>query len=607
MLKNIFFILFFIFLVSCFNHSRTQQQIQEIKIDSITKSIDTLAFNIKIKKYDSILKAIPNLSLSDKARLMFDKANALIDTYKSKEALKVLEELIPIYKQLKNKESLGKVYINMGIVYGNLGKKAKQLEAINKGLNIAKEIGSARVESRAYSELAHLFYDSGDYNKSLNFLEKVLQIQKKEKDSVGMAATFQNMGLISAQKEDFSQAISYTLRALEIDQKINDIQGIAINYNNLGALYLNKNNETEKALEFFNKAIEIKKKYGLNINDEYHNIAHMYLKNKNFEKAEYYYWKAYENSPKNIDKKITVAALLQLAMQQKDIPKIRKYHQIEDSLLLLIEQAKAEDQIKLLEKNYNLNLEKIKLSIKNKKLQKNIYLYWFGVLILLFIGIISSLTYLNKSLKLQREKLLLEQKLLRAQLKPHFIFNSLAALQKTLIFESPMKTLTYLSKFAHLMRNNFEVINKGEILLSDEINLLKDYAEMHKIRMEKDFELIFEIDPEINPELISIPPLLLQPLIENSIEHGFANMEKQGKIIVRIFNKRNKICFEVIDNGSMLNLKPVSQKSDREHALDILKKRLKYFNKDTFTRFTMDSTENGTRVYFCIDYFENKK
>ena len=604
MIKYFFIVSIFIFLSSCSYHNKQVQQAREINIDSLIQSIDTLAFDTQIKKYDSILKAYPDIPLSYKAKLLFNKANSLENIYKSEEALKIFKQLIPIYKQLKYKDNLGKVYINLGIVYGDLERKSEQLEALNKGLEIAKEIGSTRVESRAYSELAHLFYNSKDYDKSLHFLNKVLQIQKKEKDSIGMASTFQNMGIISAKKKNLDQAIDYTLKALDIDKKINDKQGMAVNYNNLGALYLNQDKKS-KAIDYFKKAIEIEKKYGLKINEEYHNLAQVYLKDKNYEKAEYYYWKAYENSLKDEKKRITIAALLELAMQQKDVDKIRKFHKIEDSLLVLIEQKKSADQVKLLEKNYKLNLEKTKLSIKAKKLQKNIYLYWFGVLFLVFVGIISGLIYMNKALKLQKEKLVLEQKLLRAQLKPHFIFNSLSALQKTLIFESPMKTLTYLSKFANLIRNNFEVINKGEILLSDEINLLKDYADMHRARMEKDFDLIFDIAPDINPELTKIPPLLLQPLIENSIEHGLTSNQVKGKIIIKITRNKNKICFEIIDNGSNFRKKTKpNTKNIREHALDILKKRLKIFNKDGKDKFTIGPLENGTRVYFCIDFLK---
>jgi len=156
-----------------------------------------------------------------------------------------------------------------------------------------------------------------------------------------------------------------------------------------------------------------------------------------------------------------------------------------------------------------------------------------------------------------------------------------------------------------LIRNNFEVINKGEILLSDEINLLKDYADMHRARMEKDFDLIFDIAPDINPELTKIPPLLLQPLIENSIEHGLTSNQVKGKIIIRITRNKGKICFEIIDNGSNFSQKSkLNTQNDREHALDILKKRLKIFNKDGKDKFTIGPLENGTRVYFCIDFFK---
>ncbi len=592
------FLIILLFLYGC-NTKKNKKNIKEkTKIDSLIKQWDSLPLPEQEKKYDSVLQNKTDMTPAAKAKLMFDLSNIYLDTDQSKKAEEILIKLIPIYTRLKNKEMLGKVYINLAIAYGDLEKKDQQLSAINKGIEIAKEIHSERLESRAYSEMSRIFYISGDYNKSLQFLKHVLKLQQKQKDSLGIAASYQNMAVISAENNNNDQAIKYLLKALEINNQINDIPGKAIIYNNLGALYLDNKPNFKKAIDYLNKAIVLKKKFGIPIDDEYHNLAKVYFLQKDYKKAEKYYWLAYRNSKPSKDKKTIIQSLLKLAMKEKDLKKIARMHQMEDSILVLMEKEKSKEQVRLLEKNYKLNLEKIKLSTKNKELKKNLYLYWLGVLLLLFVGIMFSLIYINKSLKLQKEKLVLEQKLLRAQLKPHFIFNSLAALQKTLIFDSPMKAITYLSKFANLIRKNFDFINKGEITLEDEIMLLKDYAEMQKVRMEKNFELVFDIDAKIDTKKTTIPPLLLQPLVENSIEHGFSKITYTGKIIIKIFIQKNKLCFEIKDNGIM---KRNNSNEKREHALEILKKRLDFFNKKTLSNFKIISNPEGTRVSFCID------
>jgi LytS/YehU family sensor histidine kinase len=144
----------------------------------------------------------------------------------------------------------------------------------------------------------------------------------------------------------------------------------------------------------------------------------------------------------------------------------------------------------------------------------------------------------------------LEQMALRSQMNPHFIFNCLNSIQNFIINNKLEATNWYLTEFAHLIRQTLDNSDKGSITISNEIQYLKRYMELEKMRFGNSFEYVIKADPEIDKDFIRIPPMILQPYVENSIRHGIRHKKgNQGKIEVIFDQNDQELLCIVQDNG----------------------------------------------------------
>ena len=141
-----------------------------------------------------------------------------------------------------------------------------------------------------------------------------------------------------------------------------------------------------------------------------------------------------------------------------------------------------------------------------------------------------------------QEKAILEQKLLWAQMDPHFLFNTLTNIQGYMIENDIKMASQYLTRFARLMRNILYNTSREWIQLSQEISTIENYLELQKSRYENKFDYKIEVDEDIDPEEISIPPMLTQPFIENAIEHGLRHLSNNGMITVQLSNSQLSNC-----------------------------------------------------------------
>jgi tetratricopeptide (TPR) repeat protein len=218
----------------------------------------------------------------------------------------------------------------------------------------------------------------------------------------------------------------------------------------------------------------------------------------------------------------------------------------------------------------------------------------------------------RKRLKLEQKSLVLEQKLLRSQMNPHFIFNSLASIQNFIINEKPGQASIFLSRFSKLIRNILDNSVEELVPLEKEIETVRNYLELQKVRYSGKFEFSIYLDPSIDPEFIYIPPMLAQPFIENSIEHGIKYLETTGHINISFTMDKNMILFMVADDGvgreKAMEIE-ISQHTDhRSMATSITKDRLNAMNKKHGKRIIMEITDLrnalgnacGTRVSFAI-------
>ncbi|WP_338790042.1 histidine kinase [Bernardetia sp. MNP-M8] len=268
-----------------------------------------------------------------------------------------------------------------------------------------------------------------------------------------------------------------------------------------------------------------------------------------------------------------------------------KYHEATEKVLDLKDQMQKEAEIQAKEEMHTMyQLEENKKSIKNlnqsveateNELQKTKYFLAITILtILIILAILAILYYRQKSRKLQQEyeKVILEQKLLRTQMEPHFIFNTLSTLQSLIRFQEPKKAIDYLNRFSRLLRSNLELSRQEMISLEDEIETMDNYLGLQQARFEDYFTYQIQVPDGLEVDALFIPPMLIQPFVENSILHGFDG-EQKWHIDIKIteLTEAKQLQIEIIDNGVGINT--VSKKNHKSLSGEIAKERLEILSK----------------------------
>ncbi len=242
--------------------------------------------------------------------------------------------------------------------------------------------------------------------------------------------------------------------------------------------------------------------------------------------------------------------------------------------------------------------------------------WWFVTLIILAILSIISIFWWSrlKSMQLSLFNSELNQKLLRLQMNPHFIFNSLFAIQNFIYSNQPNLAGNYLSDFAYLIRLILDNSRKENISFEKELETIELYLKLQKLRFEDKFDYSIEIDSELQNGDYLIPPMLAQPFLENAIEHGLKNLDKKGYLNIKYQLSGGIIRFIVIDNGIGLTAsRQQKEEAEQKHeslAISICTKRLEILRKKKGGKitFTLEEIKNadgsvaGTKVAFNIPY-----
>ncbi|GEM_PF-6821298 len=206
---------------------------------------------------------------------------------------------------------------------------------------------------------------------------------------------------------------------------------------------------------------------------------------------------------------------------------------------------------------------------------------WFFILTILFVGLLVFYSVRLITGRLKRRKdtekrvVELELKALRAQMNPHFTFNSINSIQDYILDKKPLVAHQYLSKFSKLIRNTLDFSSLESVLLNDIVENLELYIELEKMRFDIPFD--HTIDCPVEMKGIRVPPLIIQPFIENAIWHGLKPLKSKGNLTVEFREEAHFILVSVKDSGVGVNhLKRSDQHTSR--GVNIIRERLKHHN-----------------------------
>ena len=259
--------------------------------------------------------------------------------------------------------------------------------------------------------------------------------------------------------------------------------------------------------------------------------------------------------------------------------------------------------------------------------KRNILIKWTlillaaaGAVFLIVIAVkrrISVLVEREKQKDILRKRWLeLENKVLSAQMDPHFVFNSLNTLQQMILASENDKAQHYLAQFAKLIRTILETNTRDSVTLQEETDICEKYLEIEALRFNQVFTYRIEIDPAIDPLTTRIPHFFVQPIIENAIWHGLLPKEGPKQLTISFRLSDNAMLCVVDDNGIGRRASTAQQKRKKNSlALQFIEQRLQLFSKLKkgyyYVRVNDKTTANGeslgTRVEIRLPLIKNEQ
>jgi len=523
---------------------------------------------------------------------------------------------------LKTNDSLNYAFIlsDIGDIFKAKGENDKAVHHYIKAHSLLKILKDESGSAIILNKLAGLYYSLKHYQKAIEHYNLALEIVIKDNYLPAISALYINIGNVYSdlfeeeidsvkQKEHLEIADSYYQKALVIKREIRDLKGTATCLINIG-LNKTRKKDFESAIAFFLEAIEISKQINNpeNLYKAYQNLAHTYTVLNDYHKALSYaelVYMAKKTSGFDLSIQIKSKNHFILAEIYKNINKPKEalfhyesYMKLNDSIfnrekIKIINETEGKYQSKIKEQENKILTNEN--AIHKLKLQKNkTQLFILTItLILAVLSILSILLFIRqKRLRNKQSIILLEQRLLRSQMNPHFIFNSLVAIQSFILKSKPEEGAMYLSKFASLIRLVLQHSRTEYVPIEKEIEALRYYLDLQKLRYDNSFQYeIFE-DDTIFSEYYLIPPMLAQPFIENAIEHGIAPLQKQG--LIKIFFERKNdqhLEFRVEDNGVGFNRNKEEDSVHYSLATKITKERLTILNRNKRKKIKLEVKE----------------
>lgn len=557
----------------------------------------------------------------------------------------------------------------LGRIYRDISAYPQALDVFQEALKVSSQAES--IEFKVYSlNMISVVYRRTDAVKSaLDFSQEALKLAETVTDpSQGLKrsinVSLNSVGNIYQMLEQYDLAIEKFEQSMVLEKELDNKLGLAINHQNLGECY-EAQGKLELALQNFRKSLV----YNEIIDSEKgkvicnYSIAHVYVHlgkvneavqilQANLKRAlalgdqkiitTVYInlgWALiqlgdYNSADTNLQKGLSLAItyslnseiaeankfLSELWIKRDDYQKAmgyfkesKKYEEgitnslnlryVNDMILRYESQMRTDQLERLAEENESVRL----------KLRKNkTILIIIGIFLALLIGILYIL-YRQSQLNAEKKLLTLEQSMLRSQMNPHFLFNSLNSIKLYIINNEKKNAVHYLNKFSKLVRKILEASSQKEISLAEELETVELYMNIENIRFSNEINFTIDVNDDIDPHNVKIPSLILQPFLENALWHGLSSKEGEKNIALNVKKGKNGfIEISITDNGIGRNaaekIKDGKVLKRKSVGIDITKERLanfsrdyeNYFHVEIIDRFDVGNLAIGTQIKIFI-------
>jgi tetratricopeptide (TPR) repeat protein len=473
-----------------------------------------------------------------------------------------IKELIIICESINYEKGIGFCYNLFGIYYHHKDLNEKALQYYFKADRILSKSLDWQDRILSKTNIGIIYTKTEQYDKCLQIYKAVEKEIEQQPESMLHAQLYVNLDAALIKIGDLINGYNYIKKAVSIVEKFNNPFGMALCYGNLSS-YLIQQNDFKSAEKYLEKALEICKANNFIqlLCSTYLNIIKLELGRKNLVDAINFSDICLDHINKHYNDDLILQEVLKLRMEIYEglLNFEAAYHEAKEYIIVRDRFNSTEKSRKINELQIQFETEKKEIELKELKItqQKN-----------------------------QIEKVESELKAIKAQMNPHFIFNALNSIQELFILGDKRLANEQLGNFSILTRKILEVSGKKSISLLEEIDILTKYLSLESIRFEKDFEFHFILSEGIEEDFIEIPPMLIQPIIENAIKHGILHKEGKKRITIdfKEDNSLELLICTISDNGigraksAEINLN--RPKSHVSFATIAIQKRLDLLNQN---------------------------
>jgi tetratricopeptide (TPR) repeat protein len=506
--------------------------------------------------------------------------------------------ILQIYENNSSYYDIGYTLNGIGVIYKNMAKYEDAISTYLKALAIYDSLDSEEDKANVLVNIANVYSDTNRFEEAKNYYEQALRIDQATGSEWGVAYDLENIGHMLNEMHQNDSALIYHLQALSIREKLPQKNEVAISYKRVGYTYflLNNYNLAEQYLvKGLSLAQEISSKSLLR--DLYDILSKLYAGKNRFSKA-YEYQLLYSVMKDSVLSEVTARQINELQA---------KY-----------ETAEKDKQITLLAKENEIGLKESERQATLKKAFSGGFIL-MSILATLLAYIFRQRLRNQKVLAVKNEEVReanfkqrlgeLEMKALRAQINPHFLFNCMNSINRMILEGESENASRYLAKFSKLVRLILENSESDQVSLDNELAMLESYIQLEELRLKGKINYSISIDGHIEPENTFLPPMILQPFVENAIWHGLMHREKreEGKIDIVVKEEGDRLWFTVEDNGvgreKAMKLRQNSVWKSKSMGIKITEERLRLLSKEKLQELIRvtdlkDSSEKalGTRV-----------
>ncbi|MFM1877175.1 MAG: hypothetical protein RLZZ241_41 [Bacteroidota bacterium] len=535
--------------------------------------------------------------------------------------------------------------------------------------SISKEIENIYKRTQSFNLIGMHFVEIESIKDALDNFNEAFQLAQIAKDTtlpflIEINKSQNGIGEVYHLLGQYDLACEQFQKALESNLILNNLEGQALNYQNLGrcseAQGLN-----DASFQYYGKAKELNDALGnalfrlVNIAKMAHLKTHFANKNEGLAELLAIYPEAEASSDPELRSRLNNSigcALNQLGKYREATKYIRRGlaiaqqvnlpRNLDVAYTLLFQNYKAtgnyeaalfnyeqaiEVRTQILEQNNNQyvyeaisNAQATKrqevindITLENERvnleLRRNRSALMIGGLMIILISFLLYFLYRQFQYNNDRKLNSMEQHVLRSQMNPHFLFNSLNAIKLYIIQNEQNNAINYLNKFSKLIRKILDSSTTKEITLKEELDTVELYLNIENIRFNQSIDFSIDVASDINTSLIKIPSLILQPFLENALWHGLSLKEGHKSLKLKVVRKANSFIQIIIEDngiGRVAATKLIENRSSkrRSYGISITQERLKNFSRSFPNNFSLeikdllntDGTAAGTCVFLNI-------